>query len=183
MKVVSNTIFLLIVLILVSACSSENQSPSQNMAPRALPDQESWNTTVLITREGKTVGVLKAGHVQKFNKKNITLLDDSIRVDFFDEQGNHKSVLTALGGLVNDLTQDMEAYGNVVVVSDSGVTLYTDTLKWDNKNQKIYSEIPIMLTTEENDTLYGDRFTSSPDLADYEIINPRGRSSKKINVE
>ncbi len=175
--------FSLIILLVVFACSQEQQKAVQSTENKELPDQESWNATVLITKEGKTVGVLKAGHVQKFSKKNLTLLDGNIKVDFFDEKGNHKSVLTARGGRINDLTQDMEAYGKVVVISDSGVTLFTDTLKWDNKNQKIYSDIPIMLTTEEHDTLYGDSFRSDPDLVDYEITNPRGRSSKAIKIE
>ena len=166
------------------SCSSEDQKANQATEnTQELPDQESWNATVLITRNGKTVGVLKAGHVQKFSKKNLTLMDDSIKVDFYDEQGHHKSVLTALGGKVNDINQNMEAYGHVVVVSDSGLTLHTDTLKWDNRTQKIYSDIPIMLTTDQGDTLYGDRFKSSPDLMNYEIENPHGKSSKKINIE
>ncbi len=175
-------VFLIITIFLLS-CNSDQSKSVQTATNQEFPDQESWNATVLITRNGKTVGVLKAGHVQKFSKKNITLLDDSIRVDFYDEQGHHKSVLTALGGKVNDINQDMEAYGHVKVVSDSGLTLYTDTLKWDNRAQKIYSEVPIMLTTSEDDTLYGDKFKSSPDLMNYEIENPRGKSSKKINIE
>ncbi|GIS47488.1 MAG: hypothetical protein Ct9H90mP20_1580 [Candidatus Neomarinimicrobiota bacterium] len=30
--------------------------------------------------------------------------------------------------------------GNVVVVSDSGVTLYTDTLSWDNVDEKVFTD-------------------------------------------
>ncbi len=172
-----------IFILFIAACGNNESKPSQSAETKIYPDQESWDTTVLITKDGKTVGVLRAGHVQKFSRENLTILEDSIQVDFYDGQGNHKSVLTAQGGRINDITQDMEAYGNVVVVSDSGITLYTDTLKWDNKAEKIYSEIPIMLTTEENDTLYGDSFKSSPDLMNYEIVNPHGRSSKKINLE
>ena len=175
--------FLAIVLFAVWGCSSEGSKSAQTTGAKVYPDQESWNATVLITREGKTMGVLKAGHVQKFSKQNRTVLDDSIRVDFYDDYGNHKSVLTAQGGKVDDQTQNMIAYGHVVVVSDSGITLYTDTLKWDNKKQKIYSDIPIMLTTEEHDTLYGDKFKSSPDLINYEIENPHGKSSQKIKIE
>ena len=77
----------------------------------------------------------------------------------------------------------MLAYGNVVVVSDSGVTLYTDTLKWDNKEQKIYSEIPVKITTQDHDTLYGDSFKSDPNLDNYEILNPRGKSKKSLKIE
>ena len=59
------------------ACSDDQQKTVQTSTGE-FPDQESWNATVLITKEGKTVGVLKAGHVQKFSKKNITLLDENI---------------------------------------------------------------------------------------------------------
>ncbi len=173
----------LIFSVILNACNSDQQKSAQTADVQEYPDQESWNATVFITRNGKTVGVLKAGHVEKFSKKNITLLSDSIKVDFYDDYGHHKSLLTALGGKVNDINQDMEAYGHVKVVSDSGLTLYADTLKWDNRTQKIYSDVPIMLTTSENDTLYGDKFKSSPDLMNYEIENPRGKSSRKVNIE
>ena len=89
------------------------------------------------------------------------------------KNGQHTSVLTSEGGEVNDIEQNMTAYGNVVVVSDSGVTLYTDTLYWDNENQKIKSEIPVMIISE-NDTLYGDTFISDPSLENYEITNSHG---------
>ncbi|MEJ2543942.1 MAG: LPS export ABC transporter periplasmic protein LptC, partial [Calditrichaceae bacterium] len=103
--------------------------------------------------------------------------------DFYNNEGKHTSVLTSEGGKVFDNNQDMLAYGNVIVISDSGMTLYTDTLKWDNKKQKIISEVPIMITTEEGDTLYGDSFISDPNLRNREIINPHGKSVKSIDIE
>lgn len=176
-------IILLLLILLLSGCSNEQKVNTTVAVPDDYPDQESWNTFLVITREGKTIGNLKAGYVQKYSKKNITLLSDSISVDFYNDKGQHTSLLTAKGGKVFDSSQDMLAFGNVVVVSDSGVTLYGDTLRWDNKNQKIYSDIPVKLTTREHDTLYGDRFISDRHLNDYEIINPRGKSSKSIKIE
>ena len=82
-----------------------------------------------------------------------------------------------MGDLNWTVGKDMVAYGNVVVVSDSGVTLYTDTLYWDNGNQKIISKIPVMIISE-NDSLYGDTFISDPSLENYEITNSHGSGAE-----
>lgn len=173
----------LVVLCLMISCSFEKREEVVPFAEQDYPDQESWDATIYITRMGRVVGFLKAGHIQKYSQKNLTFLQDSITVDFYNEQGEHTSVLTAWGGKVYDQTQDMLAFGNVVVVSDSGVTLFTDTLKWDNERQKIVSEIPITIATETGDTLYGDSFISDTNLQNREITNPRGRSSKRIELD
>ncbi|MBD3223746.1 MAG: LPS export ABC transporter periplasmic protein LptC [Caldithrix sp.] len=175
-------LMLLISVLVLWQCSSENKQTMTADNTKALPDQESWDATIIITREGQRVGYLQAGHIEKYSKKQLTVLSDSIMVDFYNKQGQHTSVLHALGGKVYDRNQDMLAFGNVVVDSDSGVTLYTDTLKWDNKRQKIVSEIPVMITTRDNDTLYGDDFISDPDLINYQISNPRGKTTRAIDV-
>ena len=179
----NKVIFSFVILIFIFSCTQQEDKKQVTQTPADYPDQESWDATIKLTKEGKISGLVQAGYIRKFSNKQKTFLSDSIRIDFYNQQGQHNSVLYALGGEVNDKVQDMLAYGNVVVVSDSGITLYTDTLKWDNKRQKIISDIPIMITTSEGDTLYGDSFISDPDLSNYEIENPRGKSTKKISIE
>ena len=174
---------LLAVFLISFSCSSERQQEVSATDNRVYPDQESWQAVMRVTKDGRTTGLIKAGHIQKFSAKKITLLKDSLKVDFFDAEGNHTSVLTSQGGKILDDRQDMTAYGNVIVVSDSGLTLFTDTLMWNNKEQKIYSVIPVTFISDDGDTLYGDSFKSDPDLVNYEIENPRGKSSKIISIE
>jgi len=64
--------------------------------------------------------------------------------------------------------------GNVVVVSDSGVTLYTDTLDWNSELELIYTDNPVMITTEHSDTLYGTGFESDAGLDHWKVIKPTG---------
>ena len=164
---------------LIIACVQKHSESTESPGEKEYPDQESWNTILTITNNGKKVGVVNASYLEKYTKKNLTIISDGLKVDFFNTEGQHTSVLTSEGGKVEDIKQDMIAYGNVVVVSDSGMTLYTDTLKWDNTRQKIISEIPVKITTE-SDTLYGDSFISDPNLENYEITNSRGTGSELI---
>lgn len=182
----SRFLILMIFIFVLAAsfsCSSERENESAVTDSGIYPDQESWHAVMRVTKDGRTTGLINAGHIQKFSAKKITLMKDSLKVDFFDENGNHTSVLTSLGGKILDDRQDMTAYGNVIVVSDSGLALFTDTLRWNNKEQKIYSDIPVKFISDEGDTLYGDSFKSDPDLVNYEIENPHGKSSKIISLE
>ena len=71
-------------------------------------------------------------------------------------------------------TNDMKAIGNVVAISDSGITLHTDTLYWDAKNEKMSTEDSVMITTLKKDTLYGIGFESDSDLENWKILKPSG---------
>jgi len=68
-------------------------------------------------------------------------------VDFLDEHGVHSSVLTSRTGKVDENTNNLEAIGNVVVVSDSGVVVETEKLFWDNRRQLIHSDEFVKITS------------------------------------
>ena len=60
------------------------------------------------------------------------------------------------------------------VVSDSGVTLFTDTLSWDNVREKIFTDDSVKFITESQDTLYGIGFESDVELNNWKILKPTG---------
>ena len=107
---------------------------------------------------------VKAGHLEKYNEKEFILLDSSVTVDFFDSNEQHTSILNSNKAEVNQRSNDMKAIGNVVAVSDSGISLYSETLVWDSKNEKLRTKDKIMITTLDQDTLYGIGFESDSDL-------------------
>lgn len=180
-------IFLMLILgLLLFACSNEQQQPSTTATDTGeaveLPDQESWESTIMLTRDGKRMAEVWAGYLASYNKRNETVLKDSVHVDFYDREGRHKSVLTSREGIVDNRTKNLTAIGNVVVVSDSGIVLETEELMWDNQKQKITSDVSVKFTTLI-DTLIGDSFVSDPDLVNYEIKNARGYSKRTIKME
>lgn len=170
-----------------SACSDITEEPSGTDSDDVVekpeyPDQESWESTITISKEGKKVAEVWSAYIAVYNKRNETLLKDSIHVDFYDRDGNHNSVLTAKEGIVENQTRNLKAIGNVVVVSKKGEVLESEELLWDNRQQKIISEVPVKFTTK-TDTIFGDSFVSDPDLVHYEIRNTRGYSKRIVPLE
>ena len=143
-----------------------------------VPSQESWNSTVTFTDSGKVKAILWSGHIASFSAQQFTLLSESVHIDFFNELEQHTSLLTARRGRVNDRTQDFAAFDNVIVVSDSGTTLRTDSLYWDNATRKIRTEafVDIVSPTEH---IMGHGMISDQGLKNYRIFEVTGQAVTK----
>jgi hypothetical protein len=89
-------------------------------------------------------------------------------------------VLTSEKAEINQASNDMEAMGNVVAVSDSGITLYSESLTWNSREEKLHTKDNIMITTLETDTLYGVGFESDSDLKNWKILSPSGVTGRKF---
>ena len=159
-----------------SSCTK--QSVQDLPSRQGMPDQESWGVNIILTDQGMIRAKVMSGHLEKYNEKEFILLDSSVTVDFFDSDEKHTSVLTSDKAEVNQSSNDMKAIGNVVAVSDSGISLYSNTLIWDSKNEKLRTKDKIMITTLDEDTLYGIGFESDSDLENWKIINPSGVSGR-----
>ena len=143
------------------------------------PDQESWNPVIVMTREAKKRAIVRSKHLAKYSDRQEIILNGNVDVDFFSDDEEHMSNLKSESAFVYEGNDNLLAIGNVIVKSDSGVTIFTDSLFWDNQSEKINSNDTVMLATELNDTLYGIGFEYDIDLTRWKILNPWGVSSRK----
>ena len=168
-----NLIWAIAFILLINGCSQE--TPIEELSKGVdFPDQESWGVTIILTDSSVERARVKSGHLEKYNQKQHILLDENVEVNFFDKKQKHVAVLNSSKAEVDQKTNNMKAIGNVIAISDSGITLHTDTLYWDAKNEKMRTEDSVMITTLEKDTLYGVGFESDSDLANWKIQNPSG---------
>jgi len=172
-----SAIFLLMLIMFLGCNSVEDEAIETN--ERKYPDQESWNPEIILTKNGQKRAVVLAGHLTKNNDESIVVLDETVDVDFFNAEESHLSHLNAHRARINENTNDLLASGNVVVVSDSGVTLYTEELRWDHQRERIVSEVFITLVSDQ-DTLTGVGFESDSDLKNWVIDKPSGVTDRTI---
>ena len=165
-------------LLLASSGCEERIKPSvlSEMKDRELPSHESWNSTITFSDSGKIKAVLRVGHLEKYEERQTTILDGGLQVDFFDADGHHTSVLTAVGGTVDDRTHDLVAVGNVVVVSDSGTTLRTELLHWKNSTRRVHSDEFVKITSPREE-IQGHGLDSDEDLKNYKIFRVTGQTT------
>ena len=63
---------------------------------------------------------------------------------------------------------------DAIITADSGYTLFTDRLHYDNQYKLITSNDSVTFTTTFNDTMYGIGFESDVDLTHSKILKPHG---------
>lgn len=165
----------ILILLLLCACTQEtNTTDATRRTVEELPDQESWSFNTKLSKDGIKSSEVSSGYMANFISRKVYELSDTVIADFYDEFGNHTSRLTADSATINE-SEDiiMVARSNVVVVSDSGISLYTDKLSWDNKKEKIYTD-KFVTFIDKTDTLYGRGFESDLSLKNATIFETTG---------
>ena len=162
--------FFLILLLSSSGCNKPKVKPVVNpsLDAKNLPSQESWDTKIIFSDSGITKAILYAGHLRVFEKEQETLLDENIKIYFYNSDFKITSVITAKRGKVDDITKDLYAIDSVVAVSDSGTVVTTEELIFRDRDKKIISDkfVTIISPTE---IIKGYGFESDQYLMNYVV--------------
>ncbi len=170
MKKVLNIILFILAFGLLTFCNETKVEPKVALiSSEDLPDQESHNAKITFTEEGKLKAILYSDTIQVFSEKRETDLKN-VKIIFFDENEKQTSSITSEKGKIDDRTQDMYAIGNVVAVSDSGITLTTDELIWKNREKKIVTDKFVKIKSNK-EIIEGYGFESDQNLKNYTIFN------------
>ncbi len=160
------------VLLLAAACVLSSCGEGGESGPEAeggiVPDQEINGFTLTQTNDGRSVWSLTAELALVFEDAD-RIETTRPRVEFYDEDGESRSVLNARNGLLKRRTNDMEVSGSVVVTSNDGTVLRTEHLTWDERRGKISTEMPVRVT-RDGDVMTGTGAEADPDLGNLRIL-------------
>ncbi len=175
--------FLIVLLSFVMSCDPVGNSPEQDKQQNErIPTQESWNPTIRINSVGKETVQARAAYSANYDNPKEIVFIGKVQLDFFDQNGAHSSTMTADTGRIDDKRHLFTATGNVFVAADSGMTLSTCILYWNENQESIYTDQSIILTTD-TDTLYGVGFESDANLEHWTITQPTGVSYREFDHE
>ncbi len=120
------------------ASCSESEKPATLPASSKIPDSVLEKATIVMTSSGKRQAVIYADTLNVFENEDSTTASN-IKVDFFNDQGQYQSTLTAKSGLVRQRQQKFSVWGDVVVQNDTS-RLDTQSLNWDAKRNLITTD-------------------------------------------
>ena len=108
---------------------------------------------------------------------------NGILVEFFDENKNIQSRLTAKRAVQYDKTNKFVVEDNVVVRSIKNETIETEGLVWDESTQRVFSDRKIVITTAAEE-IHGYGFESDYNFQNWELKKVTGRlKAERINNE
>ena len=162
--------YLLLFFILTSCSRSYEAEATLN----DVHDQLSVDVEITLTEKGNIKALIKSKLLERNDNSLELKLTDNVNVDLYDDNYQHSSLITSNSSVGRDTENKINAFGDVIVAADNGQQLWTDSLLWDNKADKIFTNASLTFISGNLDTLYGTGFESNIDLTNWKITKPRG---------
>ncbi len=169
-----------IIILLVTAACGDWSETTEPVYPQERPNQEGWNSKAVLSTDGIISSEIDYNHMMRWDKRQLTTFNQGVIMNFYDK-GEHSGRLTADSGAVYASTKNVVAIGRVVIVSDSGLSMRTEKVEWNEQKQRLFADGRVTLTTQE-DTLYGVEFESDRSLANWKMRSASGLSGRDIDL-
>lgn len=154
-------VFTFLIILSLSSCGKEKHERPTVAGKKSSPEQAIENFTLTHTSQGEKEWELEADRAEIYKTEGKTIVQ-KLRIKFYD-QGKITSILTAREGKLHSQSGDMEVRGDVVITSEEGTTLKTESLRWDAKREKILTDD--WVRQERADTIItGQGLESDPEL-------------------
>ncbi len=139
------------------------------------PLETASNLRIVYSTHARVQMTMDAPVMKRFEgEKPYMELPEGFLMIFFDSLMNETSRISAKYAIQYEEDQLIDARNDVVVENiENNEKLNTEQLIWDQKNETIYTEKFVKITTEE-EVLYGDGFESDDRFSSWVIKNPRG---------
>ena len=174
------TYFIFLMCLLV--CCQSNQDIATNEANISdIPDQVSFHATLTTTHNGELASRIKYGRMERFSSKKIIKFHDGVEINRYDA-GVLKFEIRAEQATLNEVNDNLELVGKVVVKTHDGIEVFAEKLLWDEKQDIVTSDVFVTVITAEQDTINGTGFESGNAFKNWVIKEPSGVTQKKLSL-
>ena len=152
-------------------CAPPSEPPRRSEIPApAIPDQEAWGWSTLVTQAGRKRAKVSAAHFRRTDRDEKAQLDGGVTVHFFNARGTERvSTLTAQRAEIDDRSKNMTASGGVVLAAEDSTRLETDVLCWHRESETITGEGRVTIT-RPGGMESGVGFEASSDLKRWSML-------------
>ena len=141
---------------------------------RRQPIEQIKGAQLLHTENGKVKVKVLANSIERFQDFQPALIfPNKLEVYFYNDSSHLQSTLIADYASIDEEKKIMLAQNNVELIGSDDKKLETEELVWDEKQDKIYTDKKVKITTGK-EVIYGEGFTSNPDFTAYSITKIHG---------
>lgn len=167
-------------LALALGCSNAKQPVALKNPLADSADQVLYHTKSVLT----DAGVMKAevyGDTAYVFDDNTRVEMRGVRTIFFTVTGERNAVLTSREGTYNTRTNNMQARGDVIVVSQDGRRLTTPVLTYEQTKNQISSDTSFTLTDTARQMI-GIGFRSDPNMNNMRCLRACSGSAGRVTL-
>ena len=167
-------LLLLSLSLLFCSCENDLAIVKSLMVDEKFPSEVLSDAVVLYSDSAILKARLTAPKMEHYLEKDPYVeLTEGINLVFYREDGKITSHLTANYAINYERQDRMEAKGDVVLINEAGEKLNTEHLIWNQKEERIYSEEFVKITTAD-EIIWGKGFESNQSFTNFKIKHIKG---------
>lgn len=181
-------IILLGALLLGGGCEHRARSGSGRSGKKSggpTPTHVSWDAQFTLSKGGDPRAVIEAPRMEQYRVSDSTYsvwrsVSDTtrVRVYLFNQKGDSSATMTADSLVFQERKGILDAYQNVVVVTESQKRLVTEHLTWKQADRKIRTQRFVRIRTP-TEVVQGHGLVADENLETYQI----GRFAAEVEVD
>lgn len=177
-------IAILLGLAMFFSCSPDLETVETITRKDELPAEAAQNLRILYSSHGRIQMIMEAPEMERYEGDEPYMeLPQGFIMSFFDEFMNETSRISAKYAIQYEKDDLIDARNDVVVENmETLEKLNTEQLIWDRKNEKIYSDKFVKVTSGE-DVLYGEGFESDDRFTSWSIEDIWGSFSVDLESD
>lgn len=160
--------------VVLAACKNDLDKVVAVELPESVPDRVTTDAEYLYSDSGVVRNRLRAGVISEWSGKDRrTEFSEGLELVFFDEAGAEGSVLTARRGVIEERTNRMEVFEDVVFVNAKGERLETERLTWVQDSARVRTDQAVRIQ-RGHDVIHGIGLDAAEDFSAYVIKRVTG---------
>ncbi|MFA6923913.1 MAG: LPS export ABC transporter periplasmic protein LptC [Bacteroidales bacterium] len=174
------TIILVIVLGLLFSCENDISTVNIITNKDKSPTETSRNVEIIYSEDADVLVKANAPLLKRYinDKTPYMEMPEGVKVLFYDSLKSVESSLKSNYAIYREKEKIMEARNNVEVINRKGEKLNTEHLIWNEQKEKIYSDVFVKITTND-EILFGEGLESDQYFDKWKIKKPKGTISVK----
>lgn len=166
--------FLFFLVFIFFSCSNDPKLVQEFVSTEVLPIEKIEGAEMIHTENGKLKLRIVATTIERFHNQQPQLVfSNHLVVYFYNDSALVQSTLKAEYAEINEEKKLMTARENVFLTNIAGKKLQSEELIWDEKNNKIYTDKKVKITTGK-EVIEGEGFVSNPNFTEYSISKIHG---------
>jgi LPS export ABC transporter protein LptC len=168
-----------IVVTMLFSCESNFKEVQQIGLLQNQPIGEAKDINLKYTEDedsnSKVIANLESPKMLDYSNRDFSFSEfpDGVRLSLYDEN-NQKNVVLADYGIVYNATDLIDLQGNVILITPQKDSLFAEQLYYDQKNEWLFSNLPVRLKSATANNGHGDIFDSDTKFKNYTILEGRG---------
>ena len=170
----ASLLLLLSLSLLFCSCENDLTIVKSLTVDEKFPSEVLSDAVILYSDSAILKARLTAPKMEHYLEKDPYVeLTEGINLVFYSEDGKITSHLTANYAINYERQNRMEAKGDVVLINEAGEKLNTEHLIWNQKEERIYSEEFVKITTAD-EIIWGEGFESNQSFTNFKIKHIKG---------